>query len=173
MNSLYNYPKIKAMISFTKGEGYGRPLAEFSLTGKPILASNWSGQLDFLHPEYCTLLPGQLTEVHPSASDKFIVKESKWFTIQYQYASKVIKDVYKNYKKYLTKSRKQPQHIKDNFSIDKMTEVFNNILSEIPVQKLDLKLPTLNNSNKLKLPKLKKPGDTAGIKLPKLNKVKL
>ena len=173
MNSLYNHPKIKAMISLTKGEGYGRPLAEFSLTGKPILASNWSGQLDFLHAEYCTLLPGQLTDVHQSAADQFIVKESKWFTVQYQFASKVIKDVYKNYKTYLTKSRKQPQHIKNNFSMDKMTEVFNNILSEIPVEMANLKLPTLDNTNKLKLPKLKKLGESAGIKLPKLNKVKL
>ena len=31
MNALYNYPKIKAHITLTKGEGYGRPLAEASL----------------------------------------------------------------------------------------------------------------------------------------------
>jgi len=49
MNSLYNHPKINAMISFTKGEGFGRPLLEFGITGKPIIASNWSGHLDFLH----------------------------------------------------------------------------------------------------------------------------
>ena len=57
--------------------------------------------------------------------------------------------------------------------MDKMTEVFNNILSEIPVEMANLKLPTLDNTNKLKLPKLKKLGESAGIKLPKLNKVKL
>ena len=48
MNELYNHPKVKAMLSFTKGEGYGRPLLEFSLTGKPIIASGWSGHTDFL-----------------------------------------------------------------------------------------------------------------------------
>ena len=62
------------MVSFTKGEGYGRPLAEFGLTGKPIVASNWSGQLDFLHKDYCTLLPGQLNDVHRSAIDKFVIE---------------------------------------------------------------------------------------------------
>ena len=35
--------KVKAMVSFTKGEGYGRPLAEFGLSKKPIIASAWSG----------------------------------------------------------------------------------------------------------------------------------
>ena len=39
MNKLYNHPKVKAMVSLTKGEGFGRPLLEFSLTGKPIIAS--------------------------------------------------------------------------------------------------------------------------------------
>jgi hypothetical protein len=37
MNLLYNHPKVKAMVSFTKAEGFGRPLLEFSTTGKPIL----------------------------------------------------------------------------------------------------------------------------------------
>ena len=49
LNELYNHPKVKAMVSTTKGEGFGRPLLEFSLTGKPIMASGWSGHLDFLH----------------------------------------------------------------------------------------------------------------------------
>jgi hypothetical protein len=38
MNCLYNHPKIKAMLSFTHGEGYGRPLAEFAVSKKPIIA---------------------------------------------------------------------------------------------------------------------------------------
>ena len=40
MNSLYNHPKMKAMVSFTKGEGFGRPLAEFALTKYYRKASN-------------------------------------------------------------------------------------------------------------------------------------
>ena len=35
MNHLYNHSKVKAHISFTKGEGYGRPLTEAScMSGK-------------------------------------------------------------------------------------------------------------------------------------------
>ena len=162
MNSLYNHPKIKAMVSFAKGEGYGRPLQEFSLSGKPVIASNWSGQLDFLHPEYCTLLPGQLTQVHKSAADQFILKDSQWYTVNYQYASKVLKDVFKHYKKYLALSRKQAHHARTNFSLEKMTEKFEEILSKVNVpQQVGLKLPKLKKAGgseapKLKLPKLKK-----------------
>jgi hypothetical protein len=165
MNSLYNHPKIKAMISFTKGEGYGRPLQEFALTGKPIIASGWSGQIDFLHKDYCNLLPGNLTKVHESAADQFILKEAQWFTVDYAYASKVIKDSYKHYKKYLERSRKMPQHIKTNFSMDKMTERFSELLENKPASSAPEQVA-------LKLPKLKKVGDNNnGIKLPKLKKV--
>ena len=163
MNSLYNHPKIKAMVSFTKGEGFGRPLLEFGLTGKPIIASNWSGHIDFLNKEYCTLLPGSLTDVHKSASDKFIVQGTQWFTVDYPYAANVLQDVMQNYKQYLSKSRKQTQYVKDNFSLDHMAQkliaIVDKGLADVP-QQVSLKLPKLkkvdNEPPKLNLPKLKK-----------------
>jgi glycosyltransferase involved in cell wall biosynthesis len=167
MNSLYNHPKVKAMVSFTKGEGFGRPLLEFGMTGKPIIASNWSGQVDFLHKDYCVLLPGKLTGVHPSAADKFIMKGTQWFTVDYSYAAKVLQDVITNYKHYLSKSRKQTQYIKDNFSHSKMSELF--------IEMVDKGLKTVPKQVGLKLPKLKKVTTTnptaPKMKLPTLKKV--
>jgi hypothetical protein len=81
MNELYNHPKVKAMVNLTKGEGFGRPLLEFSLIKKPIITTNWSGHTDFLNPEFTTMLPGQLTNVHPSAANQFLLKESQWFSV--------------------------------------------------------------------------------------------
>ena len=152
MNSLYNHPKVKAMVSFTKGEGFGRPLLEFALTGKPIIASDWSGQKDFLHKDHCFLLPGQLTQVHPSAADKFLLKESQWFTVDYQYASRIIQDVKDNYKQALVKSRKMPQYVKDNFSRKRMSELFVDMIDkglETVPQQMDIKLPTLKKLEKV------------------------
>ena len=120
MNSLYNHPRVKAMVSFTKGEGFGRPLLEFGLTGKPIIASNWSGQVDFLNPDYCVMLPGELTEVHPSVTDLYILKGTRWFTVDYAYAARVLEDVVTHYAKYLEQSEKQTQHVKDHFSLARM-----------------------------------------------------
>jgi len=163
MNSLYNHPKVKAMVSFTKGEGFGRPLLEFSITGKPVIASNWSGHVDFLHPDNCVMLPGKLEDVHKSAQDKFILKGSQWFTVDYGYAAAILQDVKKNYKIYLAKSRKQTQYVKDNFSLERMSEIFKNIVDEglkgVP-QHVGLTLPSLKKVEsappKLNLPKLKK-----------------
>ena len=134
------------------------------MTGKPIIASNWSGHIDFLHKDYCALLAGQLTDVHASAQDRFVVKGSKWFTVNYAYASKVIQDVMKNYKAYCERSRKMPKYMKENFSRDKMTEKLVKIIDKglegVP-QHVGFQLPKLkkvsnNSSPNVKLPKLKK-----------------
>ena len=145
LNSLYNDAKIKAMVSFTKGEGYGRPLAEFATTGKPILVSNWSGHLDFLPKENAVLLEGELKEVHPSSANQFLLKESKWFTVDYSKAAQKMFDVHKNYNTYLEKSKGLKTNIQKNFTLDKMTQKLDEILSKyVKVQqKIELKLPQI------------------------------
>jgi len=93
VNELYNHSKVKAMVSFTKGEGFGRPLLEFGLTGKPIIASGWSGHIDFLHPEYNVLLSGNLEKVHPSAANNWLIQESQWFQVNSKQGISALKEV--------------------------------------------------------------------------------
>ena len=162
MAELYNHPKVKAMVSFTKGEGYGRPLAEFATSGKPIMVSNWSGQVDFLPKEHTILLDGQLTDVHESAADKFLLKESKWFTVNYSDAANKLYQLFNDYDSHLKKSVGLKTNILTNFTMEKMTEELGKIMdkyvSNVPVQK-EFNLPKLNKVDskpKLKLPKLNK-----------------
>ena len=154
MNGLYNHPKVKAHVSFTKGEGFGRPLLEASISQKPVITSGWSGHMDFLNKEESVLLSGQLTDVHPSAQwEKVIIPESKWFTVNYPAASKVLTDVWKGYDKYLTKAKKQGIRNFDNFSLNAMTEQFEKLLDKyVPqfAQEVQIKLPDLK---KVTLPK--------------------
>ena len=153
MNSLYNHSKVKAMVSFTHGEGYGRPLQEFALTGKPVIAAGWSGHLDFLLPTHHVLLPGALVQVDKSATNDWILPDSKWFTVNYSYAANVLRHVVDNYKKYTEKSERGRSYIKNNFSIEAMDTAFASILetydNQMP-QAVKLQMPKLN------LPKLQK-----------------
>ena len=157
MNQLYNHPKVKAMVSFTKGEGYGRPLAEFGLSKKPIIASGWSGHMDFLTPTNTILLPGSLENIHESAANQWLLKETQWFQVSSKHAINSFIDTHKNYKKFIEGGKKQGYHIKNNFNWDKMKDLLGEILDknvpEFPKQ-VELKLPNLNLP-KLNLPSIK------------------
>jgi hypothetical protein len=152
MNDLYNHPKVKVMVSHTKGEGYGRPLAEFAVTGKPIIASGWSGHTDFLDKDLSILLGGTIDRVHPSSVLKdMIITEASWFTPSDPDTSKAYKKTFKHYKDCIPGARKQRRVILDNFTYEDMCKRVDNILeSNIPdfPKQIQLTLP------KLDLPKL-------------------
>ena len=167
MNGLYNHPKVKAHITFTHGEGFGRPLLEASMSEKPVVAPAWSGHVDFLNKQHSVLLPGVLTDVHESSLPKeMLVKGAQWFTVNYQQAARYINDIFRNYKKYASPSKKQTIANKSKFSLDAMTVEFSSIL--------DNRLPKFEEQPQavsLNLPKLKKVGKPNKMKLPKLKKV--
>ena len=163
LNKINNDTKIKAFVSFTKGEGFGRPLLEQAITGKPVITTNWSGHIDFIRPEYNVLLGGELKPIHQSAANDWLLKEANWFNVNTEIASKAMKDVYKKYKKYIENSRKQTKFLKENFSQDKMTEALKGYMDQIKITKT---MP-------LQLPKLKKIGGDSKPELPKLKLPKL
>jgi len=157
MNELYNHPKVKAMVSLTKGEGFGRPLLEFSLTNKPIMTTGWSGHTDFLKPEFTALMEGKLTNVHPSAANDFLIKESQWFSVDHGYVGHFFNDIFKNYKDWKVKGKRQGYYSRTDFSFEQMKKQLENILKD--------NIPEFPKEVKLKLPQIKK------IELPKKEKV--
>jgi glycosyltransferase involved in cell wall biosynthesis len=157
MNEIYNHSKVKAMVSLTKGEGFGRPLLEFTLSKKPLITTGWSGQMDFLNPEFTSLIAGQLTNVHQSAANQWLLPESQWFSPDHGQIGFYLKDVFENYKNYTDKAKRQSFYSKTNFSWDKMKEKLEDILTQ--------NVPEFPAEVKLKIPSMKK------IELPKLEKI--
>jgi glycosyltransferase involved in cell wall biosynthesis len=155
MNELYNHVKVKAMVSLTKGEGFGRPLLEFTQSKKPLLTTNFSGHLDFLKGEFTTLINGTLTNVHPSAANTMLMKEGQWFSPDHGQVGHYLKDMFENYKDYVDGGKRQGFYSKQNFSFEKMTEKMAEYLKRIPEfpKQVALKLPQLR---KIELPSLKK-----------------
>jgi glycosyltransferase involved in cell wall biosynthesis len=168
MNELYNHPKVKAHVNITHGEGFGRPLLEATISQKPVIASNWSGHIDFLPKSLAVLLGGSLENVpKDSFPDNMYVEGSQWFTVNYSEASAVMKEVHKNYKKYTLNAKKLAIVNKSKFSLDAMTKELGKLL--------DKYVPEFPEEVELKLPKLKKVNTSSGpppkLKLPKLKKV--
>ena len=156
MNELYNHPKVKSMVSFTKGEGFGRPLLEFSLVDKPIIASGWSGQIDFLHKDYTALCGGKINDIDRSAQVKgMLIEGAKWFDIDHNYVNHFYHDIINNYDSWLEKAKKQGKLSRKEYCFDKMTEkiseILDNNLPNLP-KKMELKLPGMD---KIKIPNKK------------------
>lgn len=159
MNLLYNHNKVKAMLSFTKAEGFGRPLLEFSTTSKPILAPHYSGQADFLKKDFICEIKGGLTEIHPSTRNEFLIEGAKWFTPDYRYAGLMMEDVFDNYKKWQELAKRQRYFVNSTFTKQAVSSIYKKVLEKVDnlvnalPQPVQLKLPTLK---KLELPKLTK-----------------
>ncbi len=77
--ALYRHPQVKALVALTRGEGYGLPILEAAASGLPVIATNWSGHLDFLkHGKFISIYY-RLGDVHPSRIDgKIFVPGSRW-----------------------------------------------------------------------------------------------
>ena len=160
MNALYNHKKIKALVSFTKAEGFGRPLLEFSTTSKPIIAPHYSGQADFLKKDFICEVKGSLTEIHPSAQNDWLIAGAKWFTPDYGHASSMLKDVKANYKKWLELAKRQRYFVNTTFTKTAVASVYETMLTDV-----DTALNVIPKPVELKLPQLKK------VELPKLQKI--
>tara|TARA_R110002153_G_scaffold47989_1_gene135531 strand:- start:646 stop:1908 length:1263 start_codon:yes stop_codon:yes gene_type:complete len=149
MNEIYNHSKIKSMISLTKGEGFGRPLLEFSLSKKPIIVTGWSGHMDFLKPEYNIIIGGKLTNVHESVKNPFLLKEAQWFSPNHSEIGTSLTEVFTNYKKYQPLGKRQGYYSKENFSWNNMKSLLSSILEK--------NIPEFPKEIKLSLPKLTLP----------------
>jgi len=166
MNDLYNHPKIKSLISFTHGEGFGRPLLEATMVGLPIIASAWSGQIDFLSEENHILVGGKLDKVPKSMVwQDIIIPDSQWFYVDENQAYRALNEVFNNEKTWLDRAKVVMEKNTKQFNLSVMEATLVHVIEEHTKnlsQQVSLNLP--------KLKKVKKPS-TEKIKLPKLKKV--
>jgi glycosyltransferase involved in cell wall biosynthesis len=166
MNKLYNHSKIKAMVSLTHGEGFGRPLLEATMVGLPVIASAWSGHCDFLSQEDSLLLGGNLIKVPDSQLwDNIIIKDSQWFNVNEQQAYKALNYCFKEIGEVKSRADNLMKINREKFTLNKMIEKLDEIVTE--------KTSHMSTQVGIQLPKLKKVGssDKPKINLPKLNKV--
>jgi glycosyltransferase involved in cell wall biosynthesis len=158
MNTIYNHPKVKAHVSFTKGEGFGRPLLEASVSGKPVIASGWSGHIDFLNKDEAVLIGGELKNVHPSAAwENVLMKEASWFAPNPQQAADAMAAVFLDYKTFKDRAYNLAVRNRKDFSYESIRLATFGLLNKY--------VPEFPKEVPITLPKLKK------IELPKLNKV--
>lgn len=131
LNGIYNDPRVKAMVSFTKGEGYGRPLAEFASIGKPVIASGWSGHRDFLSETSTLFVGGTLEKVHPSAvQPHMILAEASWFKPNDTQVVAAFREAYNNYDLWCKKAAIQGRNLSVTKNLAAMGDLLDTIFEE-------------------------------------------
>jgi len=156
MNSLYNHPKVKAHVSFTKGEGFGRPLLEASISGKPVIASGWSGHVDFLDKENAVLVGGELKEVHPSAHmGNMIIKEATWFQADAAQSMNALAAVFLDYSRFKKRATILGKQNAKLFSYE--------TIKNRTIELIEKHVPKMATEVELKLPPLQKKTITENV----------
>ena len=76
---LYRNEKIKALVSLTRGEGFGLPILEATCSKLPVIATNWSAHLDFMNLGKFVKIAYKLDNIHESRVDNAIfMKNARW-----------------------------------------------------------------------------------------------
>lgn len=79
MASLYSHPRIKALVSMTRGEGFGLPILEAAAAGLPVIATGWSGYMDFMGQGKFISVDYELKPIAPAKVDNNIfMQDTKW-----------------------------------------------------------------------------------------------
>ena len=132
VRSLYSHPNIKAYAMATRGEGYGLPFIEAGLASLPIIATNWSGHLEFLKKDLFFPVDYKLKEIpDKKVNERIFMKGSKWAEPDEVSFKKMIRYVYENQKEAFETAEKLSKHIVENFYQDVIIERYDKFLKEI------------------------------------------
>ena len=139
--------KINGMVSFTHGEGFGRPMLEASMVDLPVICSAWSGPVDFLTKEHSILVDGKIEQIPQSAVwDNILIKESGWFVIDEHQAFSAFKYATENVNVIKEKAKQLGRINRSKFTLVGMSQLLNRIIDERTqyiAQPVSLNLPKL------------------------------
>lgn len=132
VSQLYRRNDVKALVTLTRGEGFGLPILEAAASDLPVIATSWSAHTEFLNkgkyiPVYYTL-----ENVHESRIDnKIFMKGSRWANASES-----------DFKKKVTKFRNSStipkewaielgSKIRDEYSLEKISKLYENTFNQI------------------------------------------
>ena len=83
ISTLYKNKNVKALLAPTRGEGWGLPILDAAVTGLPVIATDYSGHLDFLKYIKFLSLDYDMVPIHPSRHDgRVFIEGTAWADVK-------------------------------------------------------------------------------------------
>ncbi len=133
MQSLYTNPKIKTFVNLSHGEGFGLPIFDAVCHGMPVIAPGWSGHCDFLYVpqengKNKTLFADVNFDIAPvqdfAVWKGVLEKDSMWCYPHEGHYKMRLRQLRKNYNKWLKKAKALQEWVLENFEAVGQYELF-------------------------------------------------
>ncbi|HTD64964.1 MAG TPA: glycosyltransferase [Candidatus Limnocylindria bacterium] len=72
------YRAADCLVAPSRGEGWGRPHHEAMMMGLPVIATNWSGNTEFMNEENSYLLDYELTDINQVELELWHYRGQRW-----------------------------------------------------------------------------------------------
>ena len=128
--TLYSHERVSCYLTLTKGEGYGLPLLESARCGLPVIATNWSGHLDFLDEDFLKIDYDLIPIPDKKIDNNIFVKNSKWAKVKKSSVIEQLEYSYKNHSKIKEKSKELSKNIIEKFCKKEVCKKYDKIFKE-------------------------------------------
>ena len=129
ITSLMRDSSVKALVSLTRGEGYGLPILEAAAVGLPVIATGWSGHLDFLKSDFISV-DYTLGEIHASRVDnKIFIKGAKWAHPSEKDAKRRLRKFYESSIIPRNRAIESAKRIQQDYSFSSINKIYEEKLS--------------------------------------------
>lgn len=131
MLGLYKHPSIKGFLTLTHGEGYGLPILEAAACGLPVIATNWSGHLEFLkHGKFIAV--DKMLEVIPKSriDGQIWIEGTKWANPIEMDAKRRLRKFYESSEMPQKWAKELAEKIQEKFSFSAVSEHYTKELAE-------------------------------------------
>lgn len=129
MKGLYLNNKVKSLLSFTHGEGFGLPMFEAASNGLPVVTYLWSGQCDYLKKDSICEVGFNLNKIQPEAVwGNILIRDSLWAYVDEKSAKKSMRKMVDDYEAFVLKSQTLKEEINKNFKLeDKLKDFISSL----------------------------------------------